>query len=272
MKKNKRKCIVMLGLLTCIILGTKTAYAGEYKGEETSYQECILESNLSLEDKTMLLQSQEAKTNYEKMEEEGWVLQDVEVEDMDEIVPQAGNISTYRIDAIVRTTSGKVVYNKYVQAAKKKTYYNNQIYRRALDVKKYASFASNFIPYKWAWIASTLFGIDTSQCDAYFNSGYQRVEENATYYTRDAYYKVKNRYWLGYSVSKMSVSVSILSYYRDAKGTSHQKTHSKNNVFKSRGYNLSDQYLISLAKKHYNGKYVEEHIIYPSNSGRYRIN
>lgn len=237
-----------------------------------TYEETITESDITLADKQMLLNDEAYRETYEKMISEGWVLQDIEVENTDISIPQLGGTVTYGINKTVKTNTGKVVYSSYVQPTKRRTYYNNNKYRNAKALQKYASFASNFIPYDWSWIASTLFSVDTSNLDAYYNKGYQRVEENATYYTRDAYYKSKNKYWIGYSVSRMDVHLSILSYYRDYKGISHQKTYSKSNVYKSRGYNLSDQYLISLAKKYYNGKYVQEHISYPTYSGRYRIN
>lgn len=267
--------VCIIGLMILQTKSVRASVIDEELGVEDdipTYEETIIESDITLTDKQILLNDETYRERYEKMASEGWILQDIEVENTDISIPQLGGAVTYGTNKTVKTNMGKVVYSSYVQATKRRTYYNNSKYRNAKAIQKYASFASNFIPYDWSWIASTLFSVDTSNLDAYFNKGYQRVEENATYYTKDAYYKNNNWYWIGYSVSRMDVHLSILSYYRDYKGISHQKTYSKSNVYKSRGYNLSDQYLISLAKKYYNGKYVQENISYPTYSGRYRLN
>jgi hypothetical protein len=252
---RKRKNVAGLGavmLSAVIFVGSSlNVVAAEEVVVETvddSYEQDIMSTDISLEDKYMLLEDEAFEMEYNEMQKEGWVLQDIDVEICE---MSGGNFGQSQTFATSTTKEGKVVSKTYVQPTKIKKVYNNKIYAKAQDAKKTLAIASNFAKCKYAWIASTLFSIDTSQLAPFWNTGYQKLEENATYYSKSAYYKKGNKYWIGYGVSKLKTAGSVMTYYRDSKSTPHQKSVDYSKTFKSPNYNKSNTYLVNLAKKHY---------------------
>lgn len=261
-----KKHIVILLVLVLSLGNCMPSFAME-KNENTSdaeYLAWVEETDLSREDKEFLSENEHFQTRYKDLTDQGWVFTDVDVE----------NVSITNDDNLVSTmstsilTDGKIVTGTAVQPTVSKTYYNNKLYSAAIDIQKYVSVAAEYIPSEYAWIASTLFSIDSEDFATGFNNGYQKTEENATLHYKDAYYKVGDKYWIGYNVSKIVVAYSILSYFRDALQNPHQVTKTFHKSYRSPSYEAPNSTLILYAKQHYNTGWVMESITYPSTSIR----
>lgn len=263
LKKGIIRCLLMI--FSMIGLYASAVYA-EDKMEKKAYAQDITRMNISAQDKMFLLADDGYAERYKELVEDGWILQDIKIEDC-EIVPD--NTNMIQPFATYTTSEGKIVTSSYVQPTRSTTKYNNKIYKKAEDLKTYISFASNFINAKWSWIASTLFGINTSQFTVWFNNGYQKLEENATYYLKDAYYKEGTKYWIGYEAMQLKIAGTVMTYYRDANNAPHQKSKDYSKTLKSFNYDKSNVYLVSLAKKYYNTGWVKDQISY---SSTYRLN
>lgn len=181
-----------------------------------------------------------------------------------ENVEQAKSADRSERSTTVNTTEGKVVVTDYIQPTKSQTKYNNKIYSDIQGLKKYVSFGSSIIPTKVAWVATTLFSLDTSKYAVFFNNGYQKMEENATYHIKSAYYKEGKNYWLGYRASKMDVAGVISYFYRDSNKTPYADAYDYKNSYKSLNYTTSSDRLVALAKKYYKSGAVDEDITYGS--------
>jgi len=96
------------------------------------------------------------------------------------------------------------------------------------------------------------------------NNGYQKMEENATYHIKSAYYKEGKNYWLGYRASKMDVAGVISYFYRDSNKTPYADAYDYKNSYKSLNYTTSSDRLVALAKKYYKSGAVDEDITYGS--------
>lgn len=132
------------------------------------------------------------------------------------------------------------------------------------QIKSYVEIGASYLPIPYCWIAATYFSIPAKNYAVFFNNGYQKTEENATLYSKDIYYKEGNKYYIGYNVSLLKDSFSILSYYRDSSSAPHQVTKSSNHSFSSPNYNSSTSTLVKLAKKYYNKGWKSEAISYSS--------
>ena len=92
----------------------------------------------------------------------------------------------------------------------------------------------------------------------------QKMEENATYHIKSAYYKEGKNYWLGYRASKMDVAGVISYFYRDSNKTPYADAYDYKNSYKSLNYTTSSDRLVALAKKYYKSGAVDEDITYGS--------
>lgn len=258
-----KRLIVCLGLISSICLNAVCVQANTITDSELNenieldmYEKWIDEMDLPEEDKEFLIQDNHFREVYEKYEEEGIEINDIDVEDVSEVNSMARGTSY--------TSTGKVVSYSHVQPTKSKTYYNNKLYSSYKEVKNYVSIANAFNPFKWSWVASLLFSVPTDQYAVFFNTGYQKTEQNSTVYTKDAYYKVGSRYYIGYAAQRSIESISILSYYRDKNNAPHQSTKTSTKTFNSANYNSSNATLVSLAKKYYDTGWILESIPYSS--------
>ena len=92
----------------------------------------------------------------------------------------------------------------------------------------------------------------------------KKMEENATYHIKSAYYKEGKNYWLGYRASKMDVAGVISYFYRDSNKTPYADAYDYKNSYKSLNYTASSDRLVALAKKYYKSGAVDEDITYGS--------
>lgn len=229
--------------------------------EEATYQEEILESDLAAEDKIMLLSNNDFEERYNAMLSDGWVLQDIEVNDC--VDTETSSMRTFASSkSTVKTKQGKVVSSSFVQPRTSKKVYNNKLYQKASDAQKYAQISikmASKIPggKKIKWVASKLFSLNTSELAPFFNTGTQEIQTDATYYLKDAYYKSGSKYYIGYEVSQLRQSSTIIAYYRNKNNTPKHKSKSRNQTFTSKSYYKNNDDLVKLAKKHYNMWYQE---------------
>lgn len=97
-----------------------------------------------------------------------------------------------------------------------------------------------------------------------YSKPYKKMEENATYHIKSAYYKEGKNYWLGYRASKMDVAGVISYFYRDSNKTPYADAYGYKNSYKSLNYTTSSDRLVALAKKYYKSGAVDEDITYGS--------
>ena len=269
-----KNIICGLLLVTTIIsgtgIGTESICAAELNNEDINtseedrnYELVIEKSDLTDADKDWLINNEAYKEKYTEYISQGWELNSVEIEEVNQKAGDTKSRST-----TVNTSQGKVILSDFIQPTKTQKHYNNKIYSNVQDIKKYASFSSNFLPTKVAWIASALFSIDTSQYAVFFNNGYQTLEENATLRLKGAYYKDGKSYMMGYTVSKIDVAGVVSCFYRDTNKTPHAKTHAYSASYHSLNYSSSTDELIALAKKHYKTGEVDEDIMYGTSTIR----
>lgn len=76
----------------------------------------------------------------------------------------------------------------------------------------------------------------------------KKMEENATYHIKSAYYKEGKNYWLGYRASKMDVAGVISYFYRDSNKTPYADAYDYKNSYKSLNYTTSSDRLVALQK------------------------
>lgn len=227
----------------------------------TTYQEEILESDLMAEDKMMMLTNGDFKKRYDAMIADGWVLQDIEVDDC--VNAGASSMRTFASSkSTVKTKQGKVVSSTFVQKRTSKKVYNNKFYQKASDAQKYAQLAvkmSYAVPgaKKVKWLASKLFSLNAYELSPFFNTGTQEIQMDSTYYLKDAYYKSGSTYYIGYEASQLKQSGTIIAYYRDKNKAPKHKSKSRSKTFTSKSYYKSNDELVKLAKKHYNMWYQE---------------
>ncbi len=263
-KRKKRLQALLLAVVTiCCSMGAEKVNAMDSVSETAEIQEYVekIKQELPSELEKSVLENEEAVERHKELLEDGWVLESIDVEECSQ--SEGFGISTFSTVSKNKTKSGMVVCSRYVQPTKSKTYYNSRTYTKAQNVKKYASFASSLCSFKWSWVASVMFSIPSAHFAPYFNNGYQKTEENGTLYVKDAYYKEGKKYYIGYSVSKIYTSVSIMSYYRDNKKIPHQSTRSYNRSYQSRKYSYSDSSLVDLARRHYDSHWIDDPIVYP---------
>lgn len=267
MRTKKIICSLLTSVMVVCGLNVGNVYATEIdqghvdtKENISGYETKIEQSDLSEDDKEWLMNNDMYKQEYLKLTLEGWELQNVEIEN----VEQAKSADRSERSTTVNTTEGKVVVTDYIQPTKSQTKYNNKIYSDIQGLKKYVSFGSSIIPTKVAWVATTLFSLDTSKYAVFFNNGYQKMEENATYHIKSAYYKEGKNYWLGYRASKMDVAGVISYFYRDSNKTPYADAYDYKNSYKSLNYTTSSDRLVALAKKYYKSGAVDEDITYGS--------
>ncbi len=225
------------------------------------YESFISDSSLNDEDKQFFLQDEQYSQRYKQMVKEGWIFKDISVEEIEEKrkVP-ASKVATTVLK------NGKIVRTEAYHPTSSKTYYNNKLYATAQSVLKLAKIASSFIPNTViSWAASSVLSIPAGQFTAFFNDGYQKTEENGTMHIKDAYYKSKGKYFLGYSVSSYDFNFSVLVYYRDTGKRSHQNTKSFNREYYSPNYTKGNAILIQYAEKYYNKGWKSEYPSYPHN-------
>lgn len=258
---GKRILYVVLCAFLLIAGEGQTVFANEQNESNSSieadmdYEDTIKQLKLSEKDERFLLENEQEKELIQQRLSEGLELKSVEIIDTQE------NNNGQR----GYTSQGKVVCSSYVQPTTSKKYYNNKLYSSAQKCKSaiavVLALPGGTKGQVVRWVASTLFSIDTSNYAVWFNNGYQKVEINATYYIKDAYYKEGNNYWIGYSAEKSAQSVSVFSYYRNKNNVPQQKTVSRNKSFYSPSYAKNDGDLVALAKKYYKTGFVQEYYV-----------
>lgn len=266
MKKVEKyaKLHILILVMSVVFLGMNARAEGTVVMEplDQKFENDILSSLISIEDKQLLLNDGDFKDQYSSLLEDGWELQDISVEECEIDLNDANDISDSLTQTFATTTTrrGKVVTSAFVQRQKTTKKYNNKVYSSYTKVKSLVSFGASLFKGKIAWVASTLFSIDTSDYAPFFNTGYQRVVENGTLHLKDAYYKEGKKYWIGYCAKKLYTAGTVSTYYKDRQENPHRKSRDYNKTFTSKSYNKSNTELVQLARKHYRTGWVNEKV------------
>lgn len=131
MRTKKIICSLLTSVMVVCGLNVGNVYATEIdqghvdtKENISGYETKIEQSDLSEDDKEWLMNNDMYKQEYLKLTLEGWELQNVEIEN----VEQAKSADRSERSTTVNTTEGKVVVTDYIQPTKSQTKYNNKIY------------------------------------------------------------------------------------------------------------------------------------------------
>lgn len=127
MRTKKIICSLLTSVMVVCGLNVGNVYATEIdqghvdtKENISGYETKIEQSDLSEDDKEWLMNNDMYKQEYLKLTLEGWELQNVEIEN----VEQAKSADRSERSTTVNTTEGKVVVTDYIQPTKSQTKYN----------------------------------------------------------------------------------------------------------------------------------------------------
>ena len=133
MKKIEKyaKLHILILVMSVVFLGMNARAEGTVVVEpvDQKFENDILSSFISTEDKQLLLNDNDFKDQYSSLLEDGWELQDISVEECEIDLNDANDISDSLIQPFATTTTrrGKVVTSAFVQRQKTTKKYNNKV-------------------------------------------------------------------------------------------------------------------------------------------------
>lgn len=162
MKKIEKyaKLHILILVMSVVFLGMNARAEGTVVVEpvDQKFENDILSSFISTEDKQLLLNDNDFKDQYSSLLEDGWELQDISVEECEIDLNDANDISDSLIQPFATTTTrrGKVVTSAFVQRQKTTKKYNNKVYSSYTKVKSLVSFGASLFKGKIAWVGARI--------------------------------------------------------------------------------------------------------------------